>query len=215
MEKALPYLVSPGSIKTALERIRQAATPERVTGDFVSTKLNIKGGTGRALIPFLKKIGLVGSDGSPTELYKRFRNPTSGPAAIAQAVGLGYRKLAETNEYFYDLKDAELLHLINQVTGADAHNSVSKLTLSTFKNLRSFANFEPESEEVGVGIVLNDDPPKHVASTPPLPPLAGTPKSLGFNLAYTINLNLPASTDQAVFNAIFRSLKEHLLAEPE
>lgn len=38
---------------------------------------------------------------------------------------------------------------------------------------------------------------------------------LGFNLAYTINLNLPASTDQAVFNAIFRSLKEHLLAQPE
>jgi hypothetical protein len=30
-------------------------------------------------------------------------------------------------------------------------------------------------------------------------------------LSYTINLNLPATSDVAVFDAIFRSLKEHLL----
>jgi hypothetical protein len=34
---------------------------------------------------------------------------------------------------------------------------------------------------------------------------------LGLNLSYTINLNLPATSDQAVFNAIFKSLKEHLI----
>jgi hypothetical protein len=37
----------------------------------------------------------------------------------------------------------------------------------------------------------------------------------GINLSYTINLNLPATADQAVFNAIFRSLKEHLLSGNE
>ena len=73
MEQSLPYLVSPGSAKTALEKIRQAATPERVTQDFVMTKLGIKGGTGAALIPFFKKIGLVNSDGTPTDVYKQFR----------------------------------------------------------------------------------------------------------------------------------------------
>jgi len=73
----LPYLASPGSIKTALERIRSAATPDRVTTDFVTTKLQIKGGTGFAILPFLKKIGFVGSDGTPTDLYKRFRNSST------------------------------------------------------------------------------------------------------------------------------------------
>jgi hypothetical protein len=33
----------------------------------------------------------------------------------------------------------------------------------------------------------------------------------GFNLSYTINLNLPETADVEVFNAIFKSLKEHLL----
>ena len=42
---------------------------------------------------------------------------------------------------------------------------------------------------------------------PPTPPLNG----LGLNLAYTINLVLPKSDDVAVFNAIFRSLRENLL----
>ena len=57
MAENLPYLASPGSIKTALDKIRVAATPDRVTVDFVLTKMDIKGGTGRAILPFLKKSG--------------------------------------------------------------------------------------------------------------------------------------------------------------
>ncbi len=33
----------------------------------------------------------------------------------------------------------------------------------------------------------------------------------GLNLSYTINLHLPATSEVAVFNAIFKSLREHLL----
>ena len=35
-------------------------------------------------------------------------------------------------------------------------------------------------------------------------------KSLGVNIGYAINLNLPETTNVAVYDAIFRSLKEHL-----
>jgi hypothetical protein len=42
-------------------------------------------------------------------------------------------------------------------------------------------------------------------------PQPSMPQSLGLNLGYTINLNLPATSDPAVFNAIFKALKEHLL----
>jgi hypothetical protein len=48
----LPYLASPGTLKNGLERIRSAATPDRVTQDFISTKLQIKGGSGFALLPY-------------------------------------------------------------------------------------------------------------------------------------------------------------------
>lgn len=38
-------------------------------------------------------------------------------------------------------------------------------------------------------------------------------RKLGLNLAYTINFNLPATAAIAVFNAIFKSLKENLLKD--
>jgi hypothetical protein len=214
MEATLPYLATPSSIKNALERIRQAATPERVTRDFVTTKLGIKGGTGFALIPYLKKIGMINADGTPSDLYKSFRNSATGGAAIASAIKKGYGKLSQVNEYFYDLNDKDLQSLIVQVTGAEANSSVVKLVFMTFKTLKTFAKFD------NTGTPDDDVLAEPAANSSLLPigiPSAQPSKAaeIGLNLSYTINLNLPASTDQAVFNAIFRSLKEHILSNAD
>lgn len=213
MSANLPYVASPGSIKSALEKIRSAATPERVTKDFVTTILKIKGGTGGNIPPFLKRIGFVGSDGAPTDLYRKFRNPATGGAAIADAIRLGYKELLQANEYFYRLSDKELLALIVQVTGVEAENRAAALTLSSIKILKGFANFDD------IEATKND------ADQQPAPELFSQNSASnisrmnnnqsGLNLSYTINLNLPATADQSVFNAIFRSLKEHLLSGSE
>ncbi len=211
MAKNLPYLSSPGSIKTALDKIRSAATPDLFTKDFLNTKLQIKGGTGSSILAFIKKIGLVASDGKPTDLYKRFRNPSTGGAAIADAIKIGYRPLLEVNEYFYELDDKELLSLIVQVTGAEVDSAVAKYTLYTFKQLKAYANFDMAADAETVE--RQDIPaalPSHATSSADI-----SSGRVGLNLSYTINLNLPATTDQAVFNAIFRSLKEHLLSHGE
>ena len=213
MPISLPYLASPGSIKKALDRIKVAATPPRVTGDFVSTKLQMKGGVGAAIPPYLKKVGFVASDGTPTDIYHRFRNHTTSGAAAAEAVKVGYRELAQANEYFYLLNDKDLLALIVQVTGAEADSQVAKLTFSTLKGLKAFAEFEDKTiseEDAANGNLSADGPAVLRASFP-----AHTEGRVGLNLSYTINLNLPATSDQAVFNAIFRSLKEHLLSNNE
>jgi Family of unknown function (DUF5343) len=209
MAVTLPYLASPGSIKIGLEKIKAAATPDRVTQDFVQTKLNIKGGTGAALIPYLKKIGFVASDGSPTSIYKQFRNHATAGAAVFDAIKIGYKELERINEYFYELNDKDLLALIVQVTGVETGNKVAGLTLSTFKTLKPFANFD-ESAIKASGLTLEPvAAPEHANIQQGNSPANG----LGLNLTYTINLNLPATADQAVFNAIFRSLKENLLAD--
>ena len=212
MAVTLPYLASPGSIKTCLEKIKAAATPDRVTTDFVTTKLQIRGGTGSALIPYLKKVGFVASDGSPTEVYKQFRNHATAGAAAATAVKTGYKALEQVNEYFYDLNDKDLLALIVQVTGVEEGNQVAKLTLSTLKTLKAFANFDAKGGEEAKDTKADDESKdsrqQHDSSK-------GGSRRQGLSLSYTINLNLPATTDQAVFNAIFRSLKEHLISDNE
>jgi hypothetical protein len=203
MAAKLPYLSSPGTVNTVLERIRAAATPPTVNADFAQTKLKIKGGGGRAIPPFLKKIGFVAGDGTPTSIYERFRNPskTVSGAAVAEAIRYGYKPLFEVNEYAHELPDKDLKGLIVQVTGLGQGNRVVEMVFGTVKRLKSYADFEADTTEV----VIESAPE---ASAP-----AKTLAQAGsdFRIGYTINLNLPASTNVEVFNAIFKSLKEHLL----
>lgn len=214
MTSNFPYVASSTSLKTALDKIRLAATPPRVTTDFVNTVLQIKGGTGGYITPFLKRIGFVASDGTPTQIYRRFRNPASGGQAMADAIRFGYQELFKANEYCYRLTDKELLALIVQVTGVESDNRAAQMTVAAVKVLKSYADFEPQEVFRNGGDAPASEGVASVNLTlPPQHPVASG--RVGLNLSYTINLNLPATTDQAVFNAIFRSLKEHLLSGNE
>lgn len=206
----LPYLSSPGTLDTALPRIREAAKPDRFTGDFVSTVLQIRGGAGRAVPPFLKKIGFLKSDGSPTDLYERFRNQASSGAAMAEAIRLGYKPLYRVNEYAHKLSDADLRGAIVQVTGLEPKNNTVNLIHRTYKKLAAVASFDgkaaprKEAPHGGGASGVKEEPPR-----------PGHLRDGGIQLAYTINLNLPATTNIEVFNAIFRSLRENLLGDGE
>jgi Family of unknown function (DUF5343) len=203
MAEKLPYVPNYGVVTKALEKIKSAATPERFTQDFLSTKLGMKGGSNRAVIPFLKRVGFIGTDGSPTEIYKRFRNAANSGAAAAQALKAGFKPLYDRNEYAHDLNDKDLKGLIVEATGSEPDAGAVKATVGSFKALKAFAKFdgEAEIEEQGTPEDEEDGPED----------LKGGPGTLKLGLSYTINLNLPATSDIAVFNAIFKSLREHLL----
>jgi hypothetical protein len=201
-ETSLPYVQAYGNITKALERIKTASTPDRFTQDFLATKLDMKGGSPRPVVPFLKRTGFLGSDGAPTELYKRFRNPKLSGAASATALRTGYGQLYAINEYVHDVKDAELKGIIVQATGSAEDSSTVRATVGSFKALRAFADFEADPS-------AQDEPPDDSAGQDDGGEHDGLPP--GIRLGYTINLHLPATSDIAVFNAIFKSLREHLL----
>ena len=147
MADKLPYLVSPGSLKKTLDKIKSAATPERVTYDFMSTVIGIKGGTGRALIPFLKRAGLVKSEGSPSDLYHKFRNASTSKKAAATAFRTAYKPLFVKNEYAYKLSDDDLKGIIVEVTGDPIDSRVTQLTIHTIKAFKPFCDFEGKLSE--------------------------------------------------------------------
>jgi hypothetical protein len=190
-----------------LEKIKSAATPDRFTQDFLSTKLGVKGGSVKPVVPFLKRVGFLGTDGVPTDRYKRFRNATAAGAAAAEALKQGFKPLYDRNEYVHDLKDSDLKGLIVEATGLEPDGSTIKAILGSFKALKAFAKFDGET-------VVADDV-EETEETVEEPADSHTdgerqPKAK-LVLSYTINLNLPATSDISVFNAIFKSLKEHLL----
>jgi Family of unknown function (DUF5343) len=210
----LPYISSPGNIDRALNGIKSAAVPDRVSQDFVKTILKIPGGSGDQMTAFLKKLGLANSDGAPSELYRKFRNPASSGAAIAGAIKSAYAPLYVRNEFMHELNDADLLGLVVEETG-QAHDSTTvRLTVSCIKHLKAFANFQGGNEPQQAPLVKLEPPRRE---EPPPAEVERDPKGkvLGFNLGYTINLNLPATSDAAVFDAIFKSLKQHLLRDED
>lgn len=202
----VPYMNAYGVITKTLERIIEASTPDRFTQDFLATKLGQKGGSAKPVIPFLKRTGFLNGDGTPTDLYKRFRNESLRPAAAALAVKTGYSTLYELNEYVHELKDGELKGVVVQATGLDAKSSTVKAIVKSFEALKSFANFEAGEEVDENSVDTEDIPPK-----PPLGDVRKNGTQIDMKLGYTINLNLPATSDVAVFNAIFKSLRDHLL----
>ena len=203
MAGKLPYLNAYGNITKALERIQAAATPPRFTQDFLATKLNLSGGSAKPLIPFLKRTGFLGSDGVPTDIYKRFRNTNVRGRAAREALQTGFRALYEVNEYIHDASNKQLEGVVVQVTGAEPDSTVVKSVIGSFKALKAFASFEESAEEEEHG----HDKETGIGSSPPEQVVL----SKGLGLSYTINLNLPPTSDIAVFDAIFKSLKEHLL----
>jgi hypothetical protein len=217
MSESLPYLVSPGTVKTGLEKIRAAATPDKVTGDWVSTVLNMRGGTGRAFLSFIKKLGLVGRDGTPTALYSRFRNSTTSGQATAEAIKIAYKPLKDVNESFYVLGDKELKDLIVQITGVSSDSRVLPFIFQTLKALKAYATFDNSNgaSERTSPDVKSETAIAQSGVSPEATKRELTTSGIGMNLSYTINLNLPATSDQSVFNAIFRSLKEHLLSNAD
>jgi len=215
----LPYLASPGTVKTVLDKIITARTPERFTQDFLETKLGAKGGSARAVIPLLKRIGMLEQDGSPTDIYRKFRNNGTSGAAMAKAIRHGYKELYDRNEYVHELEKPKLLEIVNEISGKEKGNSVDSFTVSTFLNLKEYSDFEASFEEaknepldVKPTTSQETNTPSSTAQRTPIKQAQGdTPLAL----AYSINLHLPETDDIKVFDAIFRSLNNNILKQTD
>lgn len=204
MSEYPPYINAYGYIGQVLEKIQSAPTPPKFTQDFLKTKLGIGSSSARPIIPFLVRIGFLASDGAPLARYNEFRNPTLRGAAAADGIKQGYSQLYGINEYAHDLPNDQLRGLIVQATGLDEGSSTLRAIAGSFSALKQFARFDEEARHV------EPDPQPVVPAAPPERyPVTGA----SFNLGYTINLNLPETTNPAVFDAIFKSLRNNLLKQ--
>src|SRR5690606_11984835 len=86
MSKELPYMATAGTLPKILDKIIEASVPESFNYDFLGTKLGFTGGNQRTFVSWAKKCGFLTQDGTPTPIYKNFRNPDSRGASMAQAI---------------------------------------------------------------------------------------------------------------------------------
>lgn len=210
----LPYMVSSGTLTKILNKICDASIPENFNGDFLGTKLGFPGGNQKAFIPWAKKCKLLGEDGTPTQLYKDFRNPIYRGVSMASALRKGYEELYVRNEYAHDLSKSDFTKLVTDTTGLAHDNATVKAIVNSFFNAKEFADFESNlknEDSVPENGVTKES--KSEVDTAESTQKTTRKKQIDLGINYTINLVLPKTDDPAIYNAIFKSLKENLLNE--
>lgn len=216
MSETLPYMNSTGLVSKILDKIKEAKTPDRFSQDFLGTVLGFSSGSARPFIPLAKRMNLIGTDGTPTELYRRFRsNDEASKAAMAEAIRHGFAPLYKRNEYAHRMDKHKLEGLIREITGFEENNSALRAMVGTFEQLKKYANFDLAPSSTSSEDDQNSEG-GDAAGGAARGGESAEPKVIHrdngpIRFGYTININLPDTNDITVFNAIFKSMKDHLL----
>lgn len=207
-----PYMNAYGSIGKVLDKMIEAKRPDRFTQDFLETVLALPSSSLRPIIPLLKRIGFLNADGTPTDLYSKFKTEGARKAAMAAGLRNGYPDVFKRNEYAYKLDKSKLTDIIVEMTGLEKNNGVVRNIVGTFTALNSYADFD---QSLTAGVPGEALPAKVLEEADREQPSSSSrgynAERVGMNLSYTINLNLPETTNIEVFNSIFRALKENML----
>lgn len=202
----IPYSTSPGVLKRALELIIPAERPDKFGTNYLATILKLTGGAARAVPPFLKKMQFIGSDGTPTILYSKFKTDGGRSQAAYDGLKNAFGELFKRNEYIHKADEATVKDVMVEITGLKKTDPIIRLMYSSFEAVRGFISGDvSSSHSVEKQENENEVDGQETSSNNN----QNTTPNLG--LSYQINIVLPETDNIAVFNAIFKSLRDNLL----
>lgn len=127
---------------------------------------------------------------------------------MAEQVRNAYSDVYQVNEYAHELDKEELISKLRTLTSAGEDDRNIPAVASTFLELGKLADFSLEDGSNNSDTLQEPYEKSEPAHFPEGRSLSHKSHRTNFGISYTINLNLPATTDIEVFNAIFKSLKE-------
>lgn len=204
------YVLPTNRIPEIFAKIRDGQAPEhfsqQLLKDWGFTSSNDK-----AFIPLLKALGFLSSDGKPTQRYHDYRDHSKAKLIMGQAIREAYGDLFLIKEHpttadksaiegkfksFHNVSDHVATQMATTFFGLLALADLSASGVNTAPQPSNGSKGEEESKPE------EEDQPKR-----------RTGKNLNPTLHYNVQIHLPATKDVEVYNAIFKSLKDHLLAD--
>lgn len=210
MSLTMSYLTSTKNLESILNSIINARAPERFTTKFLED-LGFKSSTDRLIIGMLKALGLLDESGQPTTRYYEFLDQSRSKKIIAKGIQDAYEDLFNLRKDAQNMTNEDVKNKLKTLTQGQKGDRVIDQMSMTFRALCTYADWsnEPLSPNRGVSSAENElstEEPAvpHTLEQPPIP----SPK---MNLHYNIQVHLPETTNIAVYDAIFQSLKKHLI----
>lgn len=203
------YLLTTKNLEGILAAICNAQAPEKFTIKFLES-LGFTSTNDRLIVGVLKALGFLDEAGVPSQRYFEFLDETQSKSVLAIGIREAYADLFRVNNKANEMSEADVKNKLKTLTQGAKSDNVLRLMAMTFSALCKNAEFSkapvsPKQEKPDTSENLKPEPEEIE------PKKEKHERKHAFDLAYNIHIELPATRDQAIYDAIFRSLKEHLL----
>jgi hypothetical protein len=198
------YVLATNRVPDIFSKIRDGQAPDRFSQqllkDWGFTSTN-----DRAFVALLKALGFLSADGKPTQRYHDYRDHSRSKQVMANAMRDAYADLFLIKEHPSNSDRSAIEGKFKSFHNAS--DNVAGLMAKTFLSLLPLADFSAKAAKTS-------KPAEVTAPEKPEAPVnLGPVNGIATGLHYNIQIHLPATKDVEVYNAIFKSLREHLLEQ--
>jgi hypothetical protein len=203
-----PYVLNNGKLGVLLDKISTAAKPERFTYDFLE-KLGFTSTNDRGFVSLLRRLGFLTESNQPNSSYDDLRDRGRRPFILAGKIRELYSDLFALDPGIPKAPEADVKGAISRVTGKD-EQSVGRM-FNTLRALIGQANFDDPPTAAPEKVEQNETE-KPSLEMPDEAKAARKDRTQRSEpeFHYNIQIVLPATTEVAVYNAIFKSLRDNL-----
>lgn len=212
------YTLKPNAIPSYFDAILDAQPPERFSLKFLEN-LGFTSTNDRLFIGILKDIGFLNRDGAPQTRYFNFLDRSVSRLVLAEGIKEAFSDLFAINTKANEFTVDDAKNKLRTLYAGKKTDLVIGNIAKTFRALCDYADFSTIPISKNPELVMHQKneqkgtPAGQADNIPPKPETNLTPqgKIRVSGLQYHINIVLPDTRDQAVYDAIFKSLREHLV----
>lgn len=200
------YMTSVKNVPAIMQKLVEGTAPDKFTVAHLKG-IGFKSSNDQGIIPLLKDLKFLTADGTPIKRYLDYRDKSKSRQVLGEALREAYEDLFHIKEHPSEADRPAIIGRFKSVHNAtDAVAERQAMTFFAFLKLADITA-QPKSPAKPKEGPLEKEKD---LEKPGKPGLELHPLSFS-GLRYNIEIHLPATKDVEVFNAIFKSLKEHLL----
>lgn len=205
------YLITTKNLNSIINSVVSAKAPDRFNNKFLED-LGFKSSNDRLYVGLFKALGLIDESGMPTNIYHKFIDQSETSSVLSECIQVAYEDLFNLRRDAQNLSLDEAKGKIKTLTQGQKSEKVITLMASTFKALCEIATWNKNIKYKNENIVNKDnlDPKPKILDEIPKDVNIENKNNKVIGLNYDIQIHLPETTNMAVYDAIFQSLKKHL-----
>lgn len=199
------YMTSLKNVPAIMKKIVDGTAPSKFTVAHLKG-LGFKSSNDQGIIPILKELKFLAPDGTPTPRYHEYRDPSRSKYVMAEALREAYEDVFHINARPSEA-DSEAI----RGKFKSSHNATDRVAEQQARTFFALLKLADLDHREGRRDTWQAKKPAEEAGRDKERPTGGDKPPPFAGLRYNIEIHLPASKEIEVYNAIFKSLKEHLL----